>query len=115
MLLPAQCEKAVTIPEPLWRPTDGPSIPDGSKTPLVFCIFALGEPLRPVSGASDSWVLDVFLPVFRGLQAKRASGRERFRSAAGYLQYGHLPATQRARFGPNFVTIQPTGVCLCST
>ncbi len=115
MLLPAQCEKAVTIPELMGRPGDGLRVREGSKTPPVSGVFELRAYFRLVSGFSEACACDVFRLVFSGLQAKKAGRLVGFGGAAYYPPYRQLLSTQRARFGPNFVTILPTGVCLCST
>lgn len=110
MLRPAQCEKAVTIPEPMGRPHIGLGVPIGSKTPID-----LGA---PVTASIDSWVsgscrscLSVnFMPIFNGLQAEKAWGG----SPVHDVREGNYGCTRGERFGPNFVTIQPSGVCVCS-
>jgi hypothetical protein len=52
--------------------------------------------------------------VFNGLRAPTGCRRERFGGAVHYVGDGHVVRTRGARFGPNFVTIQPLGVCVCS-
>jgi hypothetical protein len=53
-------------------------------------------------------------PVFNGLQAEKVEREKRLGDADHYLLDGHVDPTRSARFGPNFVTILPTGVCACS-
>jgi hypothetical protein len=83
----------------------------GSKTPI-----ALEMPERET--------LDLrFMPyclstsfhlVFNDLPAEKARFSEKFGGHVHPIQEGNVVSIQGAQFGPNFVTIQPTGVCACS-
>jgi hypothetical protein len=111
MLRLAPCEKAVTISELKGYLRQGAGVPMGSKTPI-----ALEMPERET--------LDLrFMPyclstsfhlVFNALQAETARSSEKFESHPRGIQQGNVVSIQGAQFGPNFVTIQPTGVCACS-
>jgi hypothetical protein len=114
MLLPAQCEKVVTISEPMGRPEDGPRVPEGSKTPYLRPNLAGGISAVRVSLSNYARPRAIFRFVISALEAERDCGRAGLRAPYHYLLYKHLLGTPRARFGPNFVTIQPTEVCLCS-
>src|SRR5579872_2424105 len=115
MLIPAQCEKVVTISERKGRPQDVPRVPKGSKTPLYQRNLACRSSVCSVSTWYCPIPRAVFRLVFSGLRAERGCRWKRLTTLDHYLPDRHRRSTQRARFGPNFVTIQPTGVCLCST
>jgi hypothetical protein len=111
---PAQCEKAVTISEPMGRSHRDAEVPVGSKAPMDFGIPVTGS-LDPRASASPGFCLLTALhPVFNGLHAKKVERAERWGAPEHYLGNGHVESTEIARFGPNFVTILPTGVCVCS-
>src|SRR5580704_9714663 len=114
MLYPAQCEKAVTNSEPMGRPKCGPQVPTGSKTPLYLPGRVQLGPFPGGLVASYSRLAGTFHTVFSGLQAKRVRRWKRIGGPDHYLLNGHVDPTRSARFGPNFVTILPTGVCVCS-
>src|SRR5580704_5738990 len=114
MLRPAQCEKAVTISEPMGCSQRGAGVPVGSKTPTGLELPVAASLYPRVRGSACFCLSTAWHPVFNGLQARKVA---RGRSPGGprlYLLDGHVEATRSARFGPNFVTILPTGVCACS-
>ncbi len=114
MSIPAQCEKAVTIPERTGRPQQGRVVPAGWKAPRYAVISTTENPFTPISELSDSIPQFAFYPVFSGLQAQEAPSLKRLTGSAHLLTKRNHVATMGGRFGPNFVTIQPTGVCVCS-
>jgi hypothetical protein len=114
MLRPAQCEKAVTISEPMGRSRWGAKVPVGSKTPMDFGIPVTGSLDPRVCGSRCFCLLTALHPVFNGLQAEKVERAKRLGGPRHYLRNGHVDSTESARFGPNFVTILPTGVCVCS-
>jgi|SRR5579859_1533991 len=114
MLIPAQCEKAVTISERTGRPRQGRVAPAGWKTPHYAVLFAKGYRFPTISKSANGFPQLAFYPVFSGLKAKEAPPLKRLSRSAHNLTNGNLIVTWRGRFGPNFVTIQPTGVCVCS-
>jgi hypothetical protein len=114
MLRLAQCEKAVTISELMGRPQGGLWVSMGSKTPRNLSRPALVNFVTGIHGSSYLCLVGPFRCVFKGLQSEMAGQRKRLGGADPYLLDGHVDSTWSARFGPNFVTIQPTGVCACS-
>lgn len=114
MLRLAECENAVTISEPMGCPREGARVAAGSKTPMGKADAVPPSPVAGIPGARYSWQLRAFHPVFSDLRVKRGQGGKRLGSEVHYLLDGHVVSTRYARFGPNFVTIQPIGVCVCS-
>src|SRR5579859_76466 len=114
MLIRAQGEKAVTISERTGRPRHGRVAPAGWKTPHYAILFAQGKRFPTISESANSSPKLAFYPVFSGLKAKEATPLKRLSRSSHNLTKGNLVVTWRGRFGPNFVTIQPTGVCVCS-
>src|SRR5579859_4838102 len=114
MLIRAHCEKAVTISERTGRPRQGRVVSAGWKTPLSGVLFAKGYRFPTISESANSSPQLAFSLVFSGLKAKEATPLKRLSRSAHNLTNGNLIVTWRGRFGPNFVTIQPTGVCVCS-
>src|ERR1700720_1987982 len=114
MLRPAQCEKVVTNSEPMGRPWECRRVPSGSKTPLKLLSLVLVVLFPEKHRSSPFCKARTFHSVFKGLQAERVCPGKRLRSTGHYLLGGHVVSTRGARFGPNFVTIQRTGVCVCS-
>src|SRR6266481_7099957 len=114
MLRPAQCEKAVTNSEAMGRPRDCLRVPSGSKTPLKLLNFVLVVLFPEKHGSSSFCEAGAFHSVFNGLQTEIAGREKRLRGTGHHLLDGHVVSTRRERIGPNFVTIQPTGVCVCS-
>ena len=113
MRRPAQCENVVTISEPSGYPRAGLRVPDGSKTPL-----STSERFSVTHSAPFPWPTCFSkwyssLIVFNGLQAENVCGWKRMMGRVHYLLDGHVDSTQSAQFGPNFVTIQPIGECVC--
>jgi hypothetical protein len=114
MLRLAQCEKAVTIPELMGYFRQGTAVLMGSKTPIN-----LGSPVSAsldalACGSSCSCLSSGFYLVFNDLQAEQTRLRKGSGSYDHPVQEGNFVSIRGARFGPNFVTIQPTGVCVCS-
>jgi hypothetical protein len=111
MLRLGQCEKAVTIAELMGHSCRTAGVPTGSKTPI-----GLGIPVRgsPSCGSSGSRLSTSFHPVFNDLRAEKARLGKSFGSPIQPIQEESVACIQGAQFGPNFVTIQPTGVCACS-
>ncbi len=114
MLRLAQCEKAVTISELMGRTPEGPRVPTGSKTPLRLLSLVLASLVSEGEGASYFCLTDIFHCVFNSLQTEEARLLMQFGGPVPYVQEGNFLPTRGARFGPNFVTIQPIGVCVCS-
>jgi hypothetical protein len=111
MLHLAQCEKAVTISELMGNSRQGGTVPMGSKTPIGVEI--------PGRARSELRFLRYCLStsfhlVFNDLPAEKARFSEKFGGHVHPIQEGNVVSIQGAQFGPNFVTIQPTGVCACS-
>jgi hypothetical protein len=111
MLRLAQCEKAVTISELMGYSRRGGRVPVGSETPI-----GVGIPVRgslacasPGSGLSTS-----FHVVFNDLQVDGLARGRGLGATFTPIQEGNVVAIRGAQFGPNFVTIQPIGVCVCS-
>jgi hypothetical protein len=114
MLRLAQCEKAVTISELMGYSHRGARVPVGSKTPIE-----LGVPAREsfdalARGSSCSWFSTSFYLVFNGLQAEKTRLGKSVGCHVHPMPEGNFVSIPDARFGPNFVTIQPTGECVCS-
>jgi hypothetical protein len=113
MRRPAQYEKAVTISEPRGYPLEGLRPPMGSKTPLSpperFSVTHSAP--FPWPTCFPEWYSSLI--VFNGLRAENVSGWKRLMGRVRYLLDGHADSTLTARFGPNFVTIQPIGECVC--
>jgi len=114
MLIPAQCEKAVIIPERIGRPRLGRVVPVGWKAPRYAVISTMGNPFTSCSELSHSTPQFAFYRVFSGLQAAEAPSLTCLSGSPHHLKTGNQVATRGERFGPNFVTIQPIGVCVCS-
>ena|SRR5208282_5859112 len=114
MLRLAECEKAVTISEPMGCPRAGSKSGTGSKTPIGKAKGILSSRFAGIPGASYSWRSGAFHPVFSDLRAETGRGGKRLGSQVHYLLDGHVVTTRTARFGPIFVTILPIGVCVCS-
>jgi hypothetical protein len=114
MLIPAKCEKAVTIPERIGRPQEGRVVPAGWKAPRYAVLSAAGNSFPSISEMSHFTGQFAFYPVFSGLQAQAAPSLKRLSGSSHHLTNGNEIATRGGRFGPNFVNIQPTGVCVCS-
>jgi hypothetical protein len=114
MLRLFQCEKAVTNSEPMGRPKAGSEVPTGSKTPIDLLGRAGMTLGAAVTELSSVFLTGFFHCVFNDLQAEAACWQKRVGGAVHYVGDGHVVSTRGARFGPNFVTIQPLGVCVCS-
>ena len=114
MLIPAQCEKAVTISERTGRPRQGRVVPAEWKTPQYAVMSATGNPFPSLLESTCPFSQLAFYLVFSGLKAKEAPPLKRLLRSAHNLIKGNQIVTRGGRFGPNFVTIQPTGVCVCS-
>ena len=106
-----QCEIAVTKLERKGRRRGGRAPGNGSKTPIESDAVCLDGESACEShfGNGRTWRI-----VFSGLQAVRGGLGKRFATVIHYHLDGHVLATRDAQFGPNFVTIQPLGVCVCS-
>lgn len=113
MPCPAQCEKGVTISEPRGCPPEGVRVPYGSKTPLVSRGRFLVGYLAQLQGFLTSSRTGSNLSAFNELRGKKGCARKRWMGLVHYLLDGHGGSTESARFGPNFVTIQPIGECVC--
>jgi len=114
MLRLAECEKAVTNSEAMGCAEEDSRVPTGSKTPLKLLSFVLIVLFAEKHGSSSFCRAGSRHSVFNGLQAEKARRGKRWRGTVDYLLGGHVDSTTGARFGPNFVTILPTGVCVCS-
>ena len=110
----AQCEKAVTISEPTGRRKAGPGVPMESKTPIDLLDLDAVSLDTPVGKGSRFPFNPVWRSVFNRLRVDTAVLRKGLGCAARYIRDGHALRTRGGRFGPNFVTILPTGVCVCS-
>jgi hypothetical protein len=114
MLRLAQCEKAVTISEPMGRTPEGQKVREGWKTPIAGARFVRASRVTQIQGFSFSCPSCDFSPIFNDLQGEKVRRVKRFGGPVHHLQKGNFVSTRGARFGPNFVTILPTGVCVCS-
>src|ERR1700722_6803715 len=114
MLRLAQCEKAVTISELIGYSRRDARVPAGSKTPIDLGIPARENSDPPARGSSCSCLSTSFYLVFNDLQAEKARLRKRVGNSVHLIPEGNFVSIRDARFGPNFVTIQPTGECVCS-
>jgi len=106
---PAQSENAVTISEPIGYPKEGPGRPAGSQTPSYLTSQAATNYDAQESAQVQSCSVLAFRSVFNGLRAETGQRAKRFTGAAHYLWYGYRGTIVPARFGPNFVNIQPLG------
>jgi hypothetical protein len=111
MLRLAQCEKAVTISELLGYSRPGAGVPLGSRTPIGVAIPVRGSLACASLGSRLS---TSFHLVFNDLQAERLARGRALGATFTLIQEGNLVSIRGAQFGPNFVTIQPIGVCVCS-
>jgi hypothetical protein len=111
MLTQAQCEKAVTISEPMGRIPWSSEIVTASK---ILVQLWMSKPERQVRAFSISSHIRIFRLVFNGLGNQVAGERKRFGTIRKYLQNRAFVLLRDARFGPSFVTIMPTGVWVCS-
>ena len=114
MLRPAQCEKAVTIPEPMGRFPKGPRVCTGWKSSIDWGTLAPASPVAESRGSTNSCLSGDFSPIFNGLQAGKDRRLKRLGRPVHDVRKGNFVCTRGGRFGPNFVTIQPLGVCVCS-
>jgi hypothetical protein len=92
----------------------GPRVSMGSKTPIDLGIPVGGNLDAVACGSSCSCFSPSFYLVFNDLQAETARLRESLGSHVDPIPEGNVVSIRGARFGPNFVTIQPTGECVCS-
>ncbi len=111
MLTQAQCEKAVTISEPMGRLPWSSEIVTASKTLVHLWMSKLERQFRAFF---VSFQIGVFRLVFSGLRNQSAAKRKRLRTIRKYLQNRAFVLLRDGRFGPSFVTIMPTGVWVCS-
>jgi hypothetical protein len=111
MLTEAQCEKAVTISEPMGRLPWSSEVVTASNTQVQLWGLKLERQIRPFSISSQ---IGIFRLVFNGLQNQAVAKRKRFRTIRKYLQNRAFVLLRDGRFGPSFVTIMPTGVWVCS-
>jgi hypothetical protein len=86
----------------------------GSKTPIDSYELAVARLDAAAGEESPFCVRRVCHSVFNGLRAAAAANGKGLGCAVHYIRDGHVVRTRGARFGPNFVTIQPLGVCVCS-
>jgi len=100
MLIPAQCEKAVTIPERTGRPRQWRVVPSGWKTPLYAVLSATGNPFPAISESTCSFPQLAFYPVFSGLKAKEASTLKRLACSTHHPSSGNQDVKRSGRFGP---------------
>lgn len=110
----AQCEKAVTKLEQKGCRGDSPDVPMGSKTPIDLDPVALARLDFPTGRETRFRLQRACHLVFNGLRGGEREWGNRFAGAVHYHLDGHVLSTMDAKFGPNFVTIQPSGVCVCS-
>ena len=111
MLTLAQCEKAVTISEPMGRSPWCAEVFMGSKIQQHFRKMLQG---RPIPAVSETSPLATFCPVFNGLRGGAALKWGRLSNTPQYLQNRAFVLLRDEWFGPSFVTIMPTGVWVCS-
>jgi hypothetical protein len=111
MLIRAQCEKAVTISEPIGHALDGfcatPKL--GSGVRAGARLFVGRNPMNLERLAPSDLCL-----VFNDLRAVEGLKSKRCTSTPQYLQNRAFVLLQGGWFGPSFVTIMPTGVGVCS-
>jgi|SRR5271170_6942612 len=105
----AQSEKAVTNSEPMGCPKEGPGSPAGSKTPTYLTSLPAGNYDTGKFGSVCDVAASAFRSVFNGLRAASERVSKRFGGSVHYLRGEHARTIVPARFGPNFVTIQPLG------
>ncbi len=114
MLRLAQCENAVTIPERMGCRRHGRRVPSGSKTPIGAADGSSGIAVLETRSFLCTLQPSAFRPIFSGLQGEERRRRWPLEKLAGYLLNGHGVSNRGARFGPNFVTILPIEVWVCS-
>jgi len=112
MATQAQCEKAVTISEPLGRSLWRSEVTVGSKSPSPSASWLSGQ---RIPAGLLFMLSDTFFPVFNGLRDVTGLRSERFRNSLQYLQNRAFVLLRSGWFGPSFVTIMPTGVGVCSS
>src|SRR5579859_6056309 len=110
----AQCEKTETISELRGCPYLRNGAIPGWESPAGKQLAASGCPLRGFSKWSNFSVLVAFGPVFNELEPMREGSGKRILPRDHYPPGGNRACTPQRWFGPNFVTIWPTGVCVCS-
>jgi hypothetical protein len=111
MLTQAQCEKAVTISEPMGRLLWSSEVVTASKTQVQLWVLKLERQIRPLSISSQ---IGIFRLVFNGLRNQAAAKWKPFGTICKYLQNRAFVLLRDGRFGPSFVTIMPTEVWVCS-
>ncbi len=111
MLTQAQCEKAVTISEPMGRRPWSSDVVATSETLVRPWMLKLERQVRAFSVSSQ---LGLFRLVFNGLRVQEAAKQKRLRTIRKYLQNRAFVLLRDGRFGPSFVTIMPIGVWVCS-
>jgi hypothetical protein len=111
MLTRAQCEKAVTISEPIGHAREGlrASLELASGVSVRVQLSMGRNPVNVEPLAPSNLRL-----VFNDLRVGAASKGERFRSPLQYLSNRAFVLLRGGWFGPSFVTIMPTGVGVCS-
>jgi hypothetical protein len=107
----AQCEKAVTISEPMGCTAWSSKAIVSSKDPLCFPTRLSGG--RIPAGSKFS-LPDLFFSVFNDLRGLASTRGRQFRNILRYLQNRAFVLLRSGWFGPSFVTIMPTGVGVCS-
>jgi|HubBroStandDraft_4_1064222.scaffolds.fasta_scaffold1525795_1 hypothetical protein len=86
----------------------------GSKTPM-YCDVSAGTHFLSATTRLICGVAAVgFRFIFNELQAIPSHASKRVVGPVHHVPKGHAADRRGARFGPDFVTIQPTGVCVCS-
>jgi hypothetical protein len=111
MLTQAQCEKAVTISEPMGRLPRSSEVVAASRTQVRLWMLKFERRDRAFYLSSQ---IGSFRLVFNGLGNLAAAKQKRFTTIRKYLQNRAFVLLRDARFGPSFVTIMPTGVWVCS-
>jgi hypothetical protein len=111
MLTLAQCEKAVTNAELIGCGLRGFQLPQELSTTEPVLTLPSKE-RSPANLESLPTAISRF--VFNSLRVKTALKRRRFRNPYEYLQNRAFVLLRGEWFGPSFVTIMPTGVCVCS-
>src|SRR5689334_11184475 len=110
----AQCEKTETISELRGLPYLLSEFLPGWESPADKWLSPSRRRFRGFSKWSNSSELFVFGFVFNELETEGESPWKRISTLDHYPPGGNRASTRQGWFGPNFVTIWPTGVCVCS-
>jgi hypothetical protein len=110
----AQCEKGVTISEPLGHPEEGGWASAGSKTPLGIRTLSYDGQIQAELSRYLRCGRPTYCTVFNKIAAQLVRVAKRRASVGGELRWEGSPGTGSGWFGPNFVTILTAGVRVCT-